>query len=169
MSMTAGMLPEFDQEMKNTRVTLERMTDELLGWKPHDKSFSFQDLGNHLARLPGWGTATLERTSLDLNPEMGDFTPPPVAETVDEILGFFDQNVEAFRRALEGASDEDLMMPWTLLHSGEEIFTMPRIAVIRGMILNHIIHHRGQMTVYLRLNDLPVPAVYGPSADEGGG
>lgn len=167
MSMSAGMLAEFDREMSNTRVTLERVTDELLGWKPHDRSFSFHEMANHIARLPGWGTATLTRTSLDLNPDMGEFTPPPPADSVEDILDSFDKNVVAFRSALEAATDEELMVPWTLLHSGDEIFTMPRIAVLRGMILNHIIHHRGQLTVYLRLNELPVPALYGPSADEG--
>lgn len=166
MSMSAGMLPEFDLEMKNTRVTLERITDELLDWKPHTKSFSFQELGNHLARLPEWGAVTIQRTSLDVDPEMGEFTPPPPGETVEEILAVFDKSVAAFRAAFETVSDGDLMVPWTLKNGGKEIFTMPRIAVIRGMILNHIIHHRGQLTMYLRLNDLPLPALYGPSADE---
>ena len=91
-----------------------------------------------------------------------------MAETVEGILAVFDESVAAFRGAFEEVSDADLMVPWTLLHGGNEIFTMPRIAVIRGMILNHIIHHRGQLTMYLRLNDLPVPALYGPSADEEG-
>jgi uncharacterized damage-inducible protein DinB len=162
------MLPEFDQEMRNTRVTLERITDALMDWKPHTKSFSFGELGNHLARLPGWGAATLTTESMDIDPEKGEFVPPPVAETVEGILAVFDESVAAFRGAFEEVSDADLMVPWTLLHGGNEIFTMPRIAVIRGMILNHIIHHRGQLTMYLRLNDLPVPALYGPSADEEG-
>jgi uncharacterized damage-inducible protein DinB len=136
------LLPEFDQE----------------------KSFSFMEMANHLARLPGWGAATLETDSMDLD----QFVPPPPAGTQEGVLASFDQNVSGFRRALEEASDEELMKPWTLLQGGRELFTMPRMTVLRLMILNHIVHHRGQFTVYLRLNDLPVPALYGPSADEGG-
>jgi uncharacterized damage-inducible protein DinB len=161
------MLPEFDQEMAKTRTTLERVPDEKFDWKPHEKSFSFMEMANHLARLPEWGTATLTSDSLDLDPEKGEFVPPPPGETAEEVLALFDQAVAAFRSALEGAGDEDLMKPWTLYYGGQELFTMPRLAVIRGMILNHLLHHRGQLTVYLRLNDLPVPALYGPSADEG--
>jgi uncharacterized damage-inducible protein DinB len=104
---------------------------------------------------------------MDLDPEKGEFVPPPPALTPEGVLALFDQNVEEFRRGLEGATDSDLMQPWTLLNGGEELFTMPRAGVLRGMILNHIVHHRGQLTVYLRLNDVPVPALYGPSADEG--
>jgi uncharacterized damage-inducible protein DinB len=168
MSLSASLLPEFDQEMGKTRTTLERVPDEKFGWKPHEKSFSFMELANHLARLPEWGTATLITDSMDLDPEKGEFVPPPPVETAEEVLALFDDGVAAFRSALEGASDEDLMEPWTLSNGGQELFTMPRLAVIRGMILNHTVHHRGQLTVYLRLNDLPVPPLYGPSADEGG-
>jgi uncharacterized damage-inducible protein DinB len=169
MSIAASLLPELDQEMANTRKTLERVPDGAFDWKPHEKSFSMMELANHLARLPGWGVATLETDSLDLDPEKGEFIPPPPAESVAGVLADFDKNVAGFRSALENASDEVLMKPWTLLNSGQEIFTMPRVAVVRGMVLNHIIHHRGQLTVYLRLNDLPVPGLYGPSADEQGG
>jgi uncharacterized damage-inducible protein DinB len=105
---------------------------------------------------------------MDLDPEKGEFVPPPPVETATEVLALFDDGVGALRSALEGASDQDLMKPWTLSNGGQALFTMPRLAVIRGMILNHTVHHRGQLTVYLRLNDLPVPPLYGPSADEGG-
>ena len=168
MSLAAALLPEFDQEMANTRTALERTPSDKFSWKPHERSFSVKELANHLARLPGWGTATLTTETMDLDPEKGEFVPPPPAETMEGVLADFDRNVAEFRTALETASDPDLMAPWTLLHGGKELFTMPRIAVVRGMILNHMIHHRGQFTLYLRLNDLPVPALYGPSADEGG-
>ncbi len=168
MSLSASLLPEFDQEMAKTRTTLERVPGEKFDWKPHERSFSFMELANHLARLPGWGAATLTTDSMDLDPEKGEFVPPPPAESPEGLLAVFDESVAEFRGALEGATDEDFMQPWTLLHGGEEIFSMPRIAVIRGFVLNHLFHHRGQLTVYLRLNELPVPALYGPSADEEG-
>lgn len=168
MSLAASILPEFDQEMANTRTTLERVPDGHFSWKPHEKSFSFMEMVNHIARMPGWGAATLTTESMDLDPEKGEFVPPEPEETTESVLAAFDEGVAGFRSALDSATDEDLMQPWTLLMSGETLFSMPRIAVIRGMILNHIIHHRGQLTVYLRLNELPIPALYGPSADEDG-
>lgn len=168
MSLSSALLPEFDQEMAKTRVSLERVPTESFDWKPHERSFSFMDLANHLARLPLWGAATLTTESLDLDPEVGGFEMPPPDESCDTVLASFDKNLAEFRAALAEAGDEDLMRPWALLNAGEELFTMPRIAVIRGMILNHMVHHRGQLSVYLRLNDIPVPALYGPSADEGG-
>jgi len=168
MSIAASLLPELDQEMANTRRTLDRIPDELFGWKPHEKSFSMMEMANHLARLPGWGASTLATESLDLDPEKGEFVPPPPAESIAEVLAAFDESAAGFRAALEQAGDDDFMEPWTLLNGGQELFTMPRLAVLRGMVLNHMVHHRGQLTVYLRLNDLPVPALYGPSADEEG-
>lgn len=166
MSLAASILPEFEQEMAKTRNTLERVPDEKFSWRPHEKSFSFRDLANHIARMAGWGAGTLTTESMDLDPEKGGFVPPEEAETTKGVLAVFDEGVAAFRGALEKATDEEMMQPWALLMSGETLFEMPRIAVLRGMILNHIIHHRGQLTVYLRLNDLPVPPLYGPSADE---
>ena len=168
MSLSASILPEFDMEMAKTRTTLERVPVEKFGWKPHEKSFSFMEIVNHLARLPEWGVATLTTDSMDVDPEKGEYVPPPPAETPEEVLALFDGNVAEFRRTLEETVDADLMKPWTLKNGEQEIFTMPRIACIRGMILNHMIHHRGQLTIYLRLNDLPIPALYGPSADEEG-
>jgi uncharacterized damage-inducible protein DinB len=166
MSLSASILPEFDMEMAKTRTTLERVPVEKFDWKPHEKSFSFMEMVNHLGRLPEWGVAILTTDSMDVDPEKGEYVPPPPAETAEEVLAMFDRSVAEFRSTLEGTADADLMKPWTLKHGEQEIFTMPRIAVIRGMILNHMIHHRGQLTIYLRLNDLPVPALYGPSADE---
>jgi len=166
MSLSASILSEFDMEMAKTRTTLERVPVEKFDWKPHEKSFSFMEMANHVARLPGFGAATLTTDSMDLDPEKGEYVPPPPVGTQEELMAVFDQSVVGFRGALEGISDEALMTPWTLRHGEKVFFTMPRIAVIRGFILNHMIHHRGQLTMYLRLNDLPLPALYGPSADE---
>jgi uncharacterized damage-inducible protein DinB len=167
MSLGQAMLPEYDQEVQTTRRLLERVPTEKFDWKPHEKSFSFMELVNHLARLPGWGAETVGTEALDLAPEGGEYKPPPPAESTEGVLELFDKTTTAFREALAGVGDEELMQPWSLLSGGEELFTLPRIAVLRGMILNHIVHHRGQLSVYLRLNDIPVPAIYGPSADEG--
>ena len=167
MSISAALMPEFDQEMAKTREALERVPTDRFGWKPHEKSFSIGELANHMARLPGWGAATMTTESMDLDPEAGEFEAPEPVETAEELLELFDTQAAGFRAALAEAGDEAMMASWTLSNGGEELFTMPRVAVIRGMILNHLVHHRGQLTVYLRLNDLPVPGLYGPSADEG--
>lgn len=167
MSLSQALLPEYDQEMAKTRATLERVPEEKFDWRPHEKSFTFLELSNHIARLPGWGSATVEMDSLDLAPDGGQYEPPPPAESLEGVLEIFDESVASFRAALEGADDAHLMQPWTLLSGGEELFTLPRMGVLRGMIMNHVIHHRAQLGLYLRLNDIPVPAIYGPSADEG--
>lgn len=166
MSISASILPELDQEMVKTRKVLERVPLDRFDWKPHEKSFSLGELSNHLARLLGWGRETMATESLDLAPEGGEVEVPPVARTGEGLLGIFDEEAEAFRKAIEDASDEAFMTQWTLLMGGETFFILPRVVVIREMILNHMVHHRGQLTVYLRLNDVPVPALYGPSADE---
>jgi uncharacterized damage-inducible protein DinB len=160
--ISQSMLPEFDQEMKTTRRVLERVDAGKFGWKPHDKSFPFGSLATHIAQLAGWGTMILGENGLDIG---GDF-PRPQIESTQDILDMFDKNVAATRAALAAASDEDLMKPWTLSKNGHEIFTLPKVAVVRTMVFNHVIHHRGQLSVYLRLNDIPVPSIYGPTADE---
>jgi uncharacterized damage-inducible protein DinB len=167
MGMSEALLPEFDHEMANTRKTLERVPDDRLGWKPHEKSGTMGWLSTHLANIPSWVTWTLDKDSLDLAPPGGSTVPVPPAKSRRELLEAFDKNVAAGRAAIAGASDAQLMKPWTLLSGGRTIFTMPRVAVLRGFIMNHSIHHRAQLGVYLRLNNIPVPAIYGPSADEG--
>jgi uncharacterized damage-inducible protein DinB len=162
-----SLLPEFDQEMPNTRKTLERVPDGKFDWKPHEKSGTLGWMAAHLSTLPMWGEMTLNTDSLDVNPPGGSSFEMPKPTTRAEVVELFDKHAAAFRSALEGASDAAMMQPWTLLSGGKEIFTMPKVAVLRGMVLNHLVHHRGQLTVYLRLNDIPVPALYGPSADEG--
>jgi len=166
MPMNQALLPELDQEIAKTRKVLERLPLDRYDWKPHEKSFSLGDLGNHTARLLGWGTETLTTDSLDLEPEEGEVPQPPPARDTEALLEAFDEGAAAFRRAVEEATDEALMESWSLLRKGDPLFTLPRVAVVRNMILNHLIHHRGQLSVYLRLNDVPVPTLYGPSADE---
>ena len=166
MPMSQALLPEFDHEMANTRKALERVPEEKFGWKPHEKSMTLGRLATHVAELTGWVPTTLESESFDFAPPGAPPIQPKTAGSRAELLEMFDKNVATARAAISGASDAQLMVPWTLLAGGKTIFSMPRIAVLRGMVMNHIIHHRGQLTVYLRLNDVPVPALYGPSADE---
>jgi uncharacterized damage-inducible protein DinB len=166
MRLGEALLPEFDQEMANTRRTLERVPENKFDWKPHQKSMTMGRLATHLAELPGWAVATVEQDSLDLAPPGGSAFQPPTAKTHKELLALFDTNVDAARTAISRASDAHLAQSWTLLFGGNNIFSRPRLAVLRNSVLNHSIHHRAQLGVYLRLNNLPVPAIYGPSADE---
>ena len=166
MSISQSLLPELDQEIARTRKTLERVPMDRFDWKPHEKSFSMGALANHLARLLGWGTETLRTESLDLAPEGGEIPAPPIARSSEALLALFDEGAAAFRQAITETPDEAFLAPWTLLMGGKVLFTLPRLAVLRDSILSHMVHHRGQMTVYLRLNDVPVPALYGPTADE---
>ncbi len=168
MRISDALLPEFDQEMTMTRTVLERCPEAKFGWKPHQKSWSMAALATHIASMPGWAVETIAKDSLDIAPPGA---PPYKEEPVTsqkEILARLDKNVAAARAAIAGAADDHLMKPWSLLSGGNPIFTLPRIAVLRSMIMNHGIHHRAQLGVYLRLNDIPVPAIYGPSADESG-
>ena len=154
-------LAEFNQENANTRRTLERIPADF-SWKPHDRSPTLGWLAGHIAQLPSWVGPTLEEDGID----MGGEESPPEPETVDEVLERFDANVAAARAALERAPDERFHETWTLSQDGETVFTMPKAVVLRSFVFNHMVHHRAQLTVYLRLNDVPVPALYGPSADE---
>ncbi len=167
MPMNQALLGEFDQEMANTRKTLERIPDKTLDWRPHPKSGTMGWLGGHVANLPSWINITFDQDSLDLEPGGVAPTPPAPPKSSREILDLFEKNLAAGRKTLASVSDEHLMKPWTLLKNGKTVMTLPRIAVLRGFIMNHMIHHRAQLCVYLRLNDVPVPALYGPSADEG--
>ncbi|HVP47623.1 MAG TPA: DinB family protein [Bryobacteraceae bacterium] len=167
MAISQALLPEFDHEMSNTRKTLERIPENDLAWKPHPKSMTLGRLAGHVAEMPGWAVPTIAQDSLDIAPAG---TPRPqgtVAQSRQHVLELFDKNVKDARAAIAAASDEQLMKPWSLLVGGKTIFTMPKIAVLRSMVMNHTIHHRAQLGVYLRLNNIPVPSIYGPSADEG--
>ena len=163
MAIKDALLPEFDHEMQVTRKVLERVPDAKFGWKPHDRSMSLGRLATHIAQIPGWVKETLTQDGVDMG---GDFKPTDLA-TRDEVLAAFDQMVAVARPLIDAATDAQFLSPWTLKFKGEEVFTLPKIAVVRAWVFSHSIHHRGQMSVYLRLNDVPVPAIYGPSADEG--
>ena len=161
-----ALLPEFDQEMANTRKTLERCPEDKFGWKPHPKSFSMVALATHIANMTGWAVDTIAKDSFDVAPPGAPSYKEQLVTSRPELLALFDKNAAAARAALAGASDEHLAKTWSLLAGGETLLSMPRIACIRSFVINHTIHHRGRLTVYLRLNDVPVPAIYGPSADE---
>ena len=167
MGLSDALLPEFDQEMQNTRKTLERVPEDKFGWKPHEKSWAMGGLATHIANLPSWIVLAINQDSLDLAPG-GVPTPPLQAvKSRQELLAMFDKNIAAARAAIASASDAHLMKPWSLLRNSQTLMTVPKIAVLRSFVMNHGIHHRAQLGVYLRLNDVPVPAIYGPSADEG--
>lgn len=166
MALNQALLMELEHEMAGTRRSLERVPDDKLAWKPHEKSFSMGELATHLAEMPGWASVTLDQDSFDINPPGGYTYQPPKLGSRKEILDLFDKNLAISREALQKATDEKLMEPWSLLNGGKVTMTMPRIAIFRSFIMNHNIHHRAQLGVYLRLNDIPVPALYGKSADE---
>lgn len=166
MKISDTLLPEFDQEMKSTRKCLERIPDDKFNFKPHLKSFSMGALAVHIATMLDWGVVTLGSDSFDYAPVGGEPYVPPVAKTNAELLAMFDEASVKFRAALAATENDAMMNPWSLMAAGQTMFTMPKAAVLRGMIFNHIVHHRGQLSVYLRLCDIPVPALYGPSADE---
>jgi uncharacterized damage-inducible protein DinB len=163
MALKDGLLAEFDHEVGTTRKLLERIADDRLSWKPHDKSMSLGGLATHLSNLPHWGGTILNDVSFDLAS-----APPNQAEKTSrgEILQAFDETTKQTRAWLD-KSDAELAAPWTLRRGGQQMFTLPRIAAFRTFVLYHMVHHRGQLSVYLRLNDIPVPSIYGPSADEG--
>ena len=162
MAIVDALLPEFDHEMTTTRKLLERIPEEKFDWKPHARSFSLGALATHLAALPTWGAETLNRSEIDI----GTGPPPAALPSKREMMAAFDTNVAATRAALAGKSDAELMASWTLKRGGHTLFSMPKTAVWRSFVLNHLVHHRGQLSVYLRLLDVPVPSIYGPSADE---
>jgi uncharacterized damage-inducible protein DinB len=156
------LLPEFDHEMTMTRKVLERVPDDKREWKPHPKSFALGALATHVANLPTWGSETLNKSEIDV----GGTAPLAAFPSTRETLAAFDTNVTAARAALAGKTDAELAGMWSLRRNGKTIFSMPKAAVLRSFVLSHLIHHRAQLTVYLRLLDVPVPAIYGPSADE---
>lgn len=160
----AMLLPEFDQEMANTRKVLEQIQDDQIGFRPHEKSWTLRELAGHVSQVPGWCTVTVATTELD----MAQPWEQPEFNGRADFLSVFDAQVAEARKALEGASADDLMVPWTLKQGDQVFFSMPRLAVIRTFVLNHMIHHRGQLTLYLRLTGSKVPGLYGPSADEQG-
>jgi uncharacterized damage-inducible protein DinB len=166
MKISDALLPELDQELVTTRKCLARIPDDKFSYKPHLKSFEMGALAMHIATMLTWGVTTLTSDSFDYAPVGGEPFVMPKAKDNAELLAIFDKGAADFRAALAAAQDADMMKPWSLLGGGVTMFTMPKVAVVRGMIFNHIVHHRGQLSVYLRMCDIPVPAIYGPSADE---
>jgi uncharacterized damage-inducible protein DinB len=165
MKQLDALLQEFDMEMANTRKSLERVPANF-DWKPHDKSMSMGRLAAHLAEIPNWAHVTLAMDEFDVSPPDAPYKPPEL-KTRAEVVAMFDKNIATARAAFAQAKDEDLAKPWSLKAGGKVIMTMPRGAVLRGFVLSHNIHHRAQLGVYLRMNNVPVPSIYGPSADEG--
>lgn len=156
------LLPEFEQEMASTRKILERAPAEKFSWKPHEKSMTLGRLASHVAELPKLVVGIVNSDKI----EFGTGAQPFLASSTPELLEELESNVAAARTAIAGASDEHLAQPWRLVFKGQTIFTLPRAAALRSVVMNHVIHHRGQVSVYLRLIDVPVPGMYGPSADD---
>lgn len=166
MAMSDTVLMQFDQVVMGTRQHLESIPDDELGWKPHEKSFSIGELGSHLANIPGWVMATLGQDELDMNPPDGEGAEnQPEYGSSAEMVAALDASVAAAREMIESTSDETFRSNWTLLNGGEVLFSMPKIAVVRMFVMDHMIHHRGQLTVYLRLLDIPLKQTFGPTAD----
>ncbi|HEY1240128.1 MAG TPA: DinB family protein [Bryobacteraceae bacterium] len=163
MPISEMLLPEFDQEMANTRKVLERYPEGKNEYKPHEKSMPLGRLAGHVATLPEWATMTMTTESLNFEP--GEFKPF-IPTTRQELLETFDRHVAAARAHIAAASDEALGVTWTVTMSGKPMMSMPRASVLRGMVMNHLIHHRAQLGVYFRLNGVAIPGMYGPSADE---
>lgn len=163
MSLVANLRKTFDQEMTTTRRVLERVPGEKGDWKPHPKSFALGHLAQLVSWMPGWITNVVTATELDLSA-----APGYSLETTDTLLAGFDRNVREAREGLAKVSDEDLAATWSLKRGSQVFMAMPRAEVLLQH-LGHISHHRGQLTVYLRLVDVPVPSIYGPTADEGWG
>lgn len=160
MSFMADLLHEFDEEMVSTRRVIEGVPSDRADWKPHPKSFSLAHLAQLVAGMPGWLVIMLRKTELDLASSPGYSN-----QTTEALLAHFDQSVEQARTAIRDTKDGELSVPWSLKTGDNVIFTLPRQRVIRQH-MNHIVHHRAQLGVYLRLLDVPVPSMYGPTADE---
>jgi uncharacterized damage-inducible protein DinB len=163
MSIRDALLADFDHEMGTTRRLLERLPDDKLSWKPHEKSMSLGGLATHLTTIPQWAATILNEPFFDLA-----LAPPNQTERTSraDILAAFDET-RGRTRAWMDKSDAEYNAGWTLKRDGQQLFSLPRVAAFRSFVLHHIIHHRGQLSVYLRINGVPVPAIYGPSADEG--
>ena len=162
--LAAAFLAELENEAKVTRTCLERVPADKFDWKPHEKSMTFGRLASHVAEMFGWTKETLNKDVLDFaTMDYKPFEP----QSTEELLAFFDERIADSKATLASTSDEQFMTEWTMRNGDQVYFTMPKVAVMRSFVMNHIIHHRGQLSVYLRLNDIPVPSIYGPSADEG--
>ena len=163
-NIASSLIAEMEMEASVARKCLERVPEEKFDWKPHEKSMTFRQLAVHVAEMFGWTPATLQQEELDF--AKIDYKPYEPATTAD-LVEYLDKNVAEAIVVLKNTPDEDFLVNWTMRNGETVYFTMPRAAVMRSVVMNHIIHHRGQLSVYLRLNDIAVPSIYGPSADEG--
>jgi uncharacterized damage-inducible protein DinB len=163
MKLIDSLIQEFEHEAQTTRKHLERLPENKLDWRPHEKSFTAGGLASHITEMVGWADAILNSDKLDFDPAT---YKPYVATSVAHLLKTFDDNVAKGKRALAGVTDDTLEQPWSFKILGRVRFERPKAAVFRDFALSHIIHHRGQFSVYLRLLNVPVPGSYGPSADE---
>ena len=168
MRISELLLPEYDSEITITRRVLERVPDDRGEWKPHPKAFPMAHLAQLVARLPEWVVMTLEQTELDIAPKDKPRGSAYTIEKTATLLALFDKNAKAGRAALAKASDADFQVPWTLKAAGNAVLTQPRYMILRQMVLNHLVHHRAQLGLYLRLTDQKVPQMYGPTADDKG-
>ena len=165
MSIASRYVPAFDHLVHGTKVHLAAIPDDQLSWRPHPKSWTIGELGSHLANLPSWTGATLGQDELDIAPAEGPPPQQPEYGSSAAMVEAFEKNCATARSIIEGTSDEEFRKDWTLLAGGEPRFSMPKIAVLRAFVMDHMIHHRGQLTVYLRLLDVPVQQTFGPTAD----
>ena len=165
MSIAESMLPEFDHETATTRLLLERVPEAQVDFKPHDKSMTLGQLAIHVATIPQWTPVTLKQTEFDTNPPGGPAYAPPPFGSLAHMLKTYDEGVAAARAMLAATTDAEFMAPWALKRAGQVMFSMPRAAVFRTFVMNHTVHHRGQLSVYLRMCGVALPNIYGPTAD----
>jgi len=163
-NIATGLIAELENEGATTRKVLERIPADKFDYKPHDKSMTMGQLASHVAEMHGWTVQTVNDDGIDF--ATMDYKPF-VPTSTEDLVQHFEKNYNSAIEALKNAPDEIWHEPWTLKNGETTYFTLPKIAVMRTLVLNHIVHHRGQLSVYLRLNDIPVPSIYGPSADEG--
>ncbi len=166
MTIGQGMAQELQQSAVSARKVLERIPEEKFDWTPHTKSMTFLKLGSHVAESIGWAKFTIETDGMDVAPVDGPAWEPYVAKSSAELLETFDKNLAESLEALNAVNDATLMETWTMKKAGAVMMAMPKLVVLRGFILDHLVHHRAQLGLYLRLNDISVPAMLGPSADE---
>jgi uncharacterized damage-inducible protein DinB len=163
MAISQALLSEFDREMATTRKMLERFPEDKVEWRPHETCMTLGRLAGHVAEISGWTVPTMTQDKLELDRNQ---VAPNIVKKRDEALKQFDETVKNAREVLAGASDETFMKPWTFVAGGKTIFTLPKIAVMRSFVMNHLIHHRGQLAAFYRIAGVPVPSIYGPSKDE---
>ena len=166
MPIADSLLPEFDHEFATARKLIERVPETDFAWKPHDKSMSLGQLAAHIGNLGFWCSMTLTQDSYDVAGNNDPEARLSAPASKEELMRTFDEKVKAARAQLAQTTDAQMHAPWSLKHGSHVIFTMPRVATLRTFVMNHMIHHRGQLSVYLRMRNVPLPSIYGPTADE---